>query len=306
VTHRGTDPLSLYPLTSAFMVLNIALYSFCAFRSEGMAVISPEVLMAMGGSAPEGLWEGEWLRLIAPIFLHATMAHILMNSLALMYLGPSAEVHLGSANYGTLYLLSGVAGFCLSQLLGGGRSVGASCSLFGILGASLIVKVLQCPLPANAWRNSEVRRTTYIVLVYIGLGFAGLLGNMDNWGHLGGFIIGALLGGLFELWRRRGRVSHAGLLGVLLLCGALVCAARWPVFNPYYHLHMALVAEEDRRPADAAREMEQARNWALIWRSGATLELVIRAHDGGAWRLQDAREYGYRAIKAFFSQRAYQ
>jgi rhomboid protease GluP len=282
------------------MVLNIVLYSFCAFRSEGMAVISPEVLLALGSSAPEGLWEGEWLRLIAPIFLHATMAHILMNSLALMYLGPSAEVHLGSANFGSLYLLSGVAGFCLSQLLGGARSVGASCSLFGVLGASLIVKVLECPVPRNAWRNSEVRRFSYIVLIYIGLGFVGLLGNMDNWGHLGGFIIGALLGGLFELWRRRGRVSHVGLCGVLLLCASLVCAARWPVFNPYYHLHRALVAKEEKRADDAARELQQARDWALVWRSGATLEMVIHAHEGGAWSLQDAREYGYRVINAYF------
>ena len=61
---------------------------------------------------------------------------------------------------------------------------------------------------------------------------------------------------------------------------------------------MALVAEEERRPADAAREFQEARDWALVWRSGATLELLIRAREAGEWSLQDAREGGYEYLKA--------
>ena len=47
-------------------------------------------------------------------------------SLALWRAGPSAEVYFGTSNFGTIYLLSGITGVCLSQIFSGYLSIGAS------------------------------------------------------------------------------------------------------------------------------------------------------------------------------------
>jgi membrane associated rhomboid family serine protease len=267
-----------------------------AVQSGNLGEISTSVLWDFGASCRECLWEGEWLRLIAPIFLHGGLPHILLNSVSLWYLGPSAEVYFGTYNYGTLYVVSGIAGFCFSQIFGGNLAIGASCSLFGILGAALMAKVQACPVPMKAWRNSEVRALAYFLLFYLAIGFVGLLGNVDNWGHLGGLLAGVALGGLFELWRRRRHISYGLGITALLLCAAVVCAARWPVYNPYYHVHMAVVAEEDKRAVDAASEWKAAQDWAKTWGSEKSVALLLAAHEAGIWTVQDARTYGYRYI----------
>lgn len=288
--------LAIAPLTMAIFGLNVALFLVCASRSSSLGPIQRDVLLNMGASWREGLWEGEWLRLIAPIFLHGGLAHIFFNSLTLYYVGPNAERLFGSANFGTVYLLSGVAGFCFSQMFGGGLSVGASCSLFGIMGAALVVRILDCPVPKYAWRNPQVRSLFYFLVFFLAIGFAGLMGNVDNWGHLGGLLVGALVGGWFDLWRRRRHISYASGIAVLLLCAALVCAARWSFYSPYYHLHQAVIAEEDRRPADAVREFQEARRWAKVWRSEEKISRLIAAYKAGEWQAKDARQYGYKSL----------
>ncbi len=288
-----TDIVSAAPLTVLFLVLNLVLFVVSAMRSGDMGNIDSQVLIAMGGSLREGLWSGEWYRLIAPNFLHAGLLHIMFNGITLYSLGPAAEVYFGSANYGTLYLLSGVAGFCFSQILGGTLSIGASCSLFGIMGALLAIRIAHAPVLSRAWRNTDVRRMFYFLLFYIAIGFAGVLGPMDNWGHLGGALIGLLLGGFFELWRTRRRLGPLLVLGMLALVGGLVCAARWSVFNPYFHVYNAALAAEAEQPADAERHWEDAYQWSRVWRAEQKVALLRAAHEAGRWRAADAESWGH-------------
>ncbi|MCY3020033.1 MAG: rhomboid family intramembrane serine protease [Planctomycetota bacterium] len=289
----GGGLLAAAPLTALVLALNVILYLVCAARSHDAVAISRDVLWSMGGSMPEGLWEGEWLRLIAPSFLHGNLFHILINSISLYYLGPAAEVFFGSPNYGTLYIVSGVAGFCFSQIFGGRLSIGASCSLFGILGAMLVVRILACPVVKHAWRNADVRRYFAVLVFYLAIGVLGLLGPVDNWGHLGGLVMGVLAGGLFEIWRRRGRMSYMPVAGAVAVVVLIVCAARWPVYNPYYHLHLSVLAQQDKRPEDAARQLQEAREWSRVWGKQGTMDRLIVAYNEHAWTLHEAREHGY-------------
>ena len=295
---RNSTLFDVAPVTLLMLGINILFYAISAKYSDNLLDINRTVLLNMHGSMRELVWEGEWIRLIAPCFLHGGLMHILLNSMALYNLGPGTEVQFGSANFGTIYLVSGICGFCCSQIFGGHLSIGASCSLFGIIGADLAVKIMACPVLKNAWRNSDVRRTVYFALFYLAIGWIGMLGNVDNWGHFGGLLSGMLLGSLFEVWRVRQRIGVFRIASVVFLLTLLVCAARWSIFSPYYHVHMmALAVEEEHRPDKAAQEFEQARRWAKFWNVEPRINSLIYEYQRGTWSLNDVRVYGYSGLR---------
>src|SRR6058998_27438 len=53
---------------------------------------------------------GDWWRLITAAFLHASLIHIGLNMLALVWLGGPVERYLGHVQYLALYIVSGLAG----------------------------------------------------------------------------------------------------------------------------------------------------------------------------------------------------
>jgi rhomboid protease GluP len=294
--YRSATLFSIAPLTMGFFSINCVLFVYEAIRSNNIMTIDSNVLFNLGASSAPGLWEGEWLRLIAPNFLHGGILHIAFNNYFLYQAGPATEVYFGSANFGVLYLLSGITGFCFSQIFGQVLSIGASASLMGIMGAQFCVMVLRCPRPKYAWRNSEVRRQAQWLGIFFFLGIMGTLGPVDNWGHLGGLLAGAGLGGIFEIWRTRHRLGVVFLLSAVLVIGGLICAARWSVFNPYYHVHMAMLANEEGRQAESEAQATEALRWGKFWHNEETVAEVLKTGYAKRWSLDNARHGGYKYL----------
>jgi membrane associated rhomboid family serine protease len=296
VTRGGSDLLSVAPVTSALLGINIALFVYCVMASNSLE-LNHDVLLALGMSQRELLWEDQWFRLIMPNFLHGGVLHIIFNSYALYLYGPMTERHFGSSNFGTLYLLSGVGGFACSQMCGGYFAVGASASIMGIMGAIFSVEVLAYPVLKNAWKSSSVRNVAF----WIGLNFAlGLVAfrNIDNWAHLGGLIYGIALGAFFEVWRKQRRFGLLLIAGMVLPIAISVAAARWTIFSPYYHIHKAVIATEEAHNTTLANEeFEQARKWARFWHKDRTVEAVIQTYRNKQWDLNTARVNTYYLIE---------
>ena len=286
------------PFTVFALVANIALYALSAMRSgPNLVSINGDVLIALGGSMRERLWEGEWIRLVAPMFLHGGLLHILFNMSFLWRAGPDAEAFFGTPNFGTIYLLSGVTGICFSQIFGGHLSIGASTSLCGIMGAHLAVLIVNSPVPRHAWRSQIVRAEAFNLAFLLGIGILGFF-RMDNWGHFGGMVAGLLLGGSFELWRRRSAAGKIGLFATLVFIGALICAARWSVFNPLYHVYQVAYATEELKDPNVADEhAAEAREWARRWNSisflgisnAAQVDAILAAYQLRFWTLDNVR-----------------
>ena len=79
---------------------------------------------------------GEWWRAVTALTLHADLAHVLANAVAIaIFLGAVAR-RLGPALATWLALAAGVAGNVLTALVAGGGhvSLGASTAVFGALG----------------------------------------------------------------------------------------------------------------------------------------------------------------------------
>ena len=295
---RNADLFAIAPVTMLLLGVNIALYVYCAIASGDLAFIHHEVLVQLGMSMRERVWQGEWFRLIMPMFLHGGFMHILMNTLALYSYGPEAEVQFGNANFGSLYLLSGVGGIAFSQIFGGYPSIGASTSLFGVLGALFALKVLRVPVLKYAYRNSEVRSQLAWIAIFFLCGLSRMLGNVDNWGHLGGFVFGLVLGGIFETWRHHKRLAIPLVLSVTLLLGGIVAAARWTVFSPYYHLHLGALAGDSGDTALQQAEFQKANDWAKLWRNADRITDLINQYDLKQWNAEWASDKGYNELPA--------
>ena len=290
--------LSAAPLTLVFLGVNVLLFIVSSMNSHNVMMMDTLVLSKLGASQRELLWDGEWLRLVAPMFLHGGLIHILMNMHFLYRAGPETEAYFGSSNYGTIYLLSGVCGICLSQIFGGMISIGASTSLCGIMGAHLAVKVLSAPVLKYAWRDSEVRAAAFNLGFLLLIGILGAF-RMDNWGHFGGMLGGFFIGGGLELWRRRKPFGMTATLASLLFVAVLIVSARWTVFNPTYHIfNAARATEELHNSMTADDEWEQARKWGETWKplhffgvlNAAEVDNIAAAYKRGNWNYTSARQ----------------
>jgi membrane associated rhomboid family serine protease len=133
----------------------------------------------------------QWFRFIVPIFLHAGIIHIAFNMLLQLTLGREMEKLIGSIRFGIVYFFSGIFGFVLGANYAGKAvaSTGASGALFGILALNLLDLIYH-------WseRRSPIRELMWLLAEIIFSFLLGLLPGLDNFAHIGGFIMGIALG----------------------------------------------------------------------------------------------------------------
>lgn len=106
--------------------------------------------------------------------------------------GFSIEDYYGAKKYAAIYILSGIGGNLLSATENPfSLSVGASTSIYGLLA------VLACYYAYN-WHTLGVGRmfNLYVYLGFVGVNFiiSWFEVTIDLYGHLGGFIVGGLMG----------------------------------------------------------------------------------------------------------------
>jgi len=161
---------------------------------------SPLGLVRWGANVPVLVQEGQSFRLVTASFLHAHLPHILLNGLALYYLGRLMERFLGSVRFLVLYLLSGLAATLASTYLSGATlSLGASGSIFGLFGGLAWVNWryrAELPLglrqPLRVWVIIGVANVLLVLVVPL-LG----LGQIDVAAHVAGLVAGVAIGAYF-------------------------------------------------------------------------------------------------------------
>ena len=145
----------------------------------------------IGGSIHDVPQPDQWFRFIVPIFLHAGVVHIAFNLLLQLTLGRDMERSIGPVRFFFVYFASGIFGFVLGGNFAatGIASTGCSGSLFGIMALTLLDLLY-------TWkeRPSPVKDLMFIVIdVAISI-VLGLLPGLDNFSHIGGFLMGLVLG----------------------------------------------------------------------------------------------------------------
>jgi rhomboid protease GluP len=200
-------------------------------------LLSPDILtlVACGGLTRSLVQEGEWYRFLTAAFLHGDLVHLFLNGLALVLAGTVLEPLLGRVWMLALFVLGALGGSTLSYLLNPADvvSVGASGAIMGLLAAAFVSSFR---LPVGSERQaSQMLLLRVLVPSLIPLATTHGEGNqIDYAGHLGGALVGVLLGVfLLKTWpRSRPRPRFVGAaavvagVGIAALAVSVVLVAR--------------------------------------------------------------------------------
>ena len=143
------------------------------------------------GNADQSPEPNQWFRFITPMFLHSGVIHIGFNMLLQMTLGRDMERSIGPIRFFIVYISSGIFGFVMggNYAATGISSTGASGSLFGIIALTLLDLLY-------SWRDRRhPKKDLLFIMLDVVISFVlGLLPGLDNFSHIGGFIMGLALG----------------------------------------------------------------------------------------------------------------
>jgi membrane associated rhomboid family serine protease len=186
--------MSQYPVTSALLAINVAVYVVMVF-SGGLSALggfNGKLLVQWGGNYGPYTVSGDFWRLITANFVHANLLHLGMNMWILWLLGRLCERLFGRWQTAAIYLLTGFGGSLLSIAYDPTRlEVGASGAIFG-LGGALLTGLKFGNISVSAGERKAILSTVTIFTIisfYLGTG-----GNTDNMCHLGGFFTGLVIG----------------------------------------------------------------------------------------------------------------
>ncbi|MEP6901684.1 MAG: rhomboid family intramembrane serine protease [Actinomycetota bacterium] len=152
-------------------------------------VFGDESSMIAGFLKPAFL-HGQYWRILTGATLHGGLMHLGFNCYALYVLGKLVETLSNRAHLAIVFLLSAIGGGILSLVfLPQGVSVGASGGIVGFLGY----------LAVYGYRRRELLTSSFLKNILFNIGFIALYGIMlrdsiDNFGHLGGLLTGAVYG----------------------------------------------------------------------------------------------------------------
>ena len=143
--------------------------------------------------------ENQWWRLISPMFIHFSFAHLAFNCLWIYILGEKIERIDNSITFLMLIIFSSICSNYL-QFLWTGSSLfgGLSGVIYGLIGYCMILE-----MDANYNRYQLPSGLYLFMIVWLILGFLGILelfgfGSVANFAHLGGLVSGILFAIIYK------------------------------------------------------------------------------------------------------------
>jgi membrane associated rhomboid family serine protease len=200
------------PVVVAVIVVNVVVYVWEMSGRAGAAVVNgrmieicPHIAECKYGLLPVAVHNGEWYRLITAAFLHVSIEHIAFNMFTLAIVGAPVEAELGRLRF-----IGSVGSYLLGSPLEVG--IGASGAIFGLMGAYFIIA------RRRRWDISVI-----VALIAINLLFSFTTTGIDWRAHLGGLVVGAVVG---TAMTRSGRGWQLGPTGEMAVgIGAAVVVA---------------------------------------------------------------------------------
>ena len=192
--------LRFYPIISILVGIHILLWLIIFLPIPGGRL----VLEQMVGF---NFWiaEGQYWRLVTPIFVHGSFSHMLFNSFSLVLFGPALERILGKTKFLIAYfgtgIIANIATYMLEPLQF--SHVGSSGAIFGLFGIFVYMVLFRKDLIDQA--NSQV----IVTILVIGLIMTFINPNINVVAHLFGLIAGTIIAP-FVLAGKKGTYSSFG------------------------------------------------------------------------------------------------
>ncbi|MCD8301185.1 MAG: rhomboid family intramembrane serine protease [Clostridiales bacterium] len=190
------------PINITFALINVAVYVVLEIMGD---TGSANFMLAHGAMYPPAVvGAGQWYRLLTAAFLHFGLYHLVNNMILLICLGSYLEREYGRVRFIIFYLIGAVGANLVSMvhMLYTGEyyvSGGASGVVFAMIGALLFAIVRY----RGRFENLTIKRFLVMVVLCLYFGFTSV--GTDNAAHVGGLIIGFVMGFIYflleKLWR---------------------------------------------------------------------------------------------------------
>ena len=214
-------------LTHILFGANVAVYLAMAIGS-GTVINFPGDALLFGANFGPYTLTGQWWRLLTYMFMHGGILHIAFNMWCLWDLGALAESLYGRVTYGAIYIITGAgAGLASVAWNPGVLSVGASGAIFGLAGALIASFYLgEFSLPSVALRGTL---RSLLIFAAFNLFFGTMFAGVDNAAHIGGLVIGLILGAAIAKLAPHEGSNRLGVIALVLLAliGAGAGVRRW-------------------------------------------------------------------------------
>jgi membrane associated rhomboid family serine protease len=194
---RGAYSAHTPVVTYAVIAICAALFVLDAALSGG-ATLGGGFLGGVGPLGEEHLINadavarGEWWRIITSAFFHLGLIHIAFNMYVLFIYGALVERMYGPLEYVVIYLLCAAGGSVLTILVDPFQfAAGASGAIFGLVGMLFVVSRRHHAVLGREARTVVAGIGGYLVFLLL---FTFLVPGISRTGHLGGLIVGVVLG----------------------------------------------------------------------------------------------------------------
>ena len=207
----GLDLSNIITVTcSVLYVLSLAIDPRALLHITGIFdLLSPsgESLFRLGMTGGYAIALGQWWTLCTAVFLHGSLLHILFNMVIMRRYLPMVADLFGNVRAFVIFMAAGIAGYVLSNALGGHNTIGASGAVFGLLGALVSYgrRTGQSQVTGQLWMSA---------LMMFAMSFM-MGGSVNNWAHAGGFGGGFLAAQLMPTTNRREGPTMLVLAGAL-------------------------------------------------------------------------------------------
>ena len=208
-------PIITYTLIFINILVFLAMYIFGKGSEDSLTLLN------FGANCrPYVLIFNQYYRLITSAFLHIGVLHLLFNMYALYIIGTQIENFFGKIKYLIIYFGSAIFASLLSICFNDGISAGASGAIFGLLGAMLYFGYHYRLFLGNVLKSQIIP----IIMLNLFLGF--ITPGIDNAGHIGGLIGGALMMiGVGVKYKSSNFEKINGLIVSLIFLGFLIYMA---------------------------------------------------------------------------------
>jgi rhomboid protease GluP len=212
-------------LCAVMFILSLA-WGGISMRGGLFGFLSParESLFFFGASGAAPVFEaGRWWTFLSATWLHGSLVHIVFNVMWIRQLAPDVGELYGPGRMVIIYVVAGVFGFAASStageylrflpwpLSGAGMTVGASASIFGLLGALVYYG------RRSGSRHVHAQAMSWALAMFV---FGLIMPGIDNYGHAGGFAGGYLAGRFLDPLHPE-QINHIFIALILLSLSVL-------------------------------------------------------------------------------------
>ncbi|MEN2402751.1 rhomboid family intramembrane serine protease [Flavobacterium sp. MC2016-06] len=196
-------PVKDYFVTPILINLNIIIFLILFF--SGVSFFNPKIqdLIDWGANSGPLTTNGEWWRLLSACFLHSGFFHLLINCIALAYVGLFLESYIKKSEFLILYILCGITAnlgslYWNKDIVSAGAS-GAIFGMYGILLMVIVFKVLKKKIKLT-------QAATILILIALNIAY-GFREGVDSAAPIVGFAVGILSGFILSIFKQKRTIA---------------------------------------------------------------------------------------------------